>query len=236
MRRHHAIAALAVAAATLLAACGEHEASSAGAAPPAAAGDHAMDAMSTAMDHPIAAKDEGAAMLATAGFQDVATAEAAGYASSLDTLGCFQDPQRGGMGVHYIDQSLMDDKVDITKPEALVYELDATGHITGLVAHEYIVPIDAWHQRRPPRLFGVDFHKHPTLPLWVLHAWLWKDNPSGVFQDWNPAVRQCPAGVPIFGQDLPKPEASSTPTTIVEGATGPTAPATQDEPLVGGPR
>ena len=46
----------------------------------------------------------------------------------------------GGMGVHYINQSLMDANVDITKPEALVYELDATGQITGLVAHEYIVP------------------------------------------------------------------------------------------------
>jgi len=226
---------LAVAATALLAACGEHEASSAAAAPPAA-GDHSMDAMTTAMDHPLAAKDQAAAMLATAGFQDVATAEAAGYASSLDTLGCFQDPQRGGMGVHYINQSLMDDKVDITKPEALVYELDATGHITGLVAHEYIVPIDAWHQSRPPRLFGVDFHKHPTLPLWVLHTWLWKANPTGVFQDWNPAVRQCPPGVPIFGKDLPKPEASSTPTTAVEGASGPTAPATQNAPLVGGRR
>ena len=148
-------------------------------------------------------------MLATAGYQDVATAEAAGYASSLDTLGCFTDPERGGMGLHYIDQSLMDDQVDITKPEALVYELDANGDITGLVAHEYIVPIDAWTKTTPPQLFGMDFHQHPTLPLWVLHTWLWKDNPAGIFQDWNPAVRQCPPGAPIFGTDLPAP----TPTT-----------------------
>ena len=54
----------------------------------------------------------------------------------------------------------------------------------------------------PPSLFGVAFHRHPTLPLWVLHTWIWKDNPTGVFQDWNPAVRQCPAGVSIFGRDL----------------------------------
>ena len=31
--------------------------------------------------------------------------------------------------------------MDITKPEALVYELDANGEIRA-VAHEYIVPID----------------------------------------------------------------------------------------------
>ena len=150
-------------------------------------------------------------MLATAGFQDVATAEAAGYASSLDTLGCFQDPASGGMGLHYINQSLMDATVDITKPEALVYELDATGEITGLVAHEYIVPIDAWTSTRAAAACSAwSFHQHPTLPLWVLHTWLWKDNPTGVFEDWNPAVRLCPAGVPIFGVDLPAPAESPT--------------------------
>jgi hypothetical protein len=154
-------------------------------------------------DRAIDPADRAAAMLATAGFQDVATAEAAGYASSLDTLGCFTDPERGGMGLHYINQRLMDDQVDLTKPEALVYELDANGDITGLVAHENIVPIDAWKLTTPPQLFGMDFHQHPTLPLWVLHAWLWKDNPAGVLQDWNPAVRQCPPDTPIFGKDLP---------------------------------
>ncbi len=206
MRRRHLLVILGAAAA-LLAACADDDASSATTtavtAPPATTvPDHGTD-------HEIDPGDRAAAMLATAGFQDVATAEAAGYASSLSTLGCFTDPDRGGMGVHYIDQRLMDDQVDITKPEALVYELDANGEITGLVAHEYIVPIDAWTKSTPPQLFGMDFHQHPTLPLWVLHTWLWKDNPAGIFQDWNPAVRQCPAGVPIFGTDLPTP----TPTT-----------------------
>jgi hypothetical protein len=70
-----------------------------------------------------------------------------------------------------------------------------------LVAHEYIVPIDASKQTTPPQLFGMDFHQHPTLPLWVLHAWLWKNNPASVFRDWSPAVRQCPPGTPIFGKD-----------------------------------
>jgi hypothetical protein len=152
---------------------------------------------------PMATADRVAATLAAAGYQDVAVAEAAGYASSIGTLGCFQNPEQGGMGVHYINGALMDATVDITKPEALVYEMDATGQSTGLVAHEYIVPIEAWTSKQAPMLFGMKFHQHPTLPLWVLHTWLWKDNPAGVFEDWNPAVRQCPAGVPIFGVDLP---------------------------------
>jgi hypothetical protein len=162
-----------------------------------------MADMAPMADVTMAPADRAAAQLATAAFQDVDVAEAAGYASTLDTLGCFQDPAQGGMGLHYLDQSLMDATVDIAHPEALVYELAADGTIAGLVAHEYIVPIEAWTSAEPPTLFGVDFHHHPTLPLWVLHTWIWKDNVNGVFADWNPAVRQCPTGVPIFGVDLP---------------------------------
>ena len=144
-----------------------------------------------------------AANLATAAFQDVEMAEASGYASTVDALGCFENDEAGGMGLHYLDESLMDDVVDISTPEALVYELDAAGAIVGLVAHEYIVPVEAWTSDEPPNLFGVDFHQHPVLPLWVLHAWIWKDNPAGMFADWNPTVRPCPSGVAVFGVDLP---------------------------------
>ena len=150
--------------------------------------------------------DRARAQLATAAFQDVKTAEAAGWQSSLQELGCFQDPRRGGMGVHYINDSLLDDTVAIKKPEALVYEMDADGAVTGLVAHEYIVPVDAWSEPVPPRLFGVAFHRHPTLPLYVLHAWLWKANARGEFDDWNPAVRLCPPDAPVFGEGLPVPQ------------------------------
>jgi hypothetical protein len=156
-------------------------------------------------DHTISARDRSKAQLAAAAFQDVESAEAEGWRSSLKELGCFEDAKRGGMGLHYINDSLMDGTVDIAEPEALVYELGADGHVNGLVAHEYIVPVDAWTRKAPPRLFGVAFHRHPTLPLYVLHAWLWKNNPRGDFDDWNPAVRQCPPGVPVFGEDLPVP-------------------------------
>jgi hypothetical protein len=143
------------------------------------------------------------ANLATAAYQDVAAAEAAGYASTLGpgegSLGCFQDPAQGGMGVHYVKGDLLDDKLDVAAPEALVYELDRDANIVGLVALEYIVPDAAWTSAEPPMLFGRPLHHHPTLPLWVLHAWVWKDNPTGVFQDYNPRVRLCPDGVPVFG-------------------------------------
>jgi hypothetical protein len=154
--------------------------------------------------HTMRQADQEQAMRATAQYQDVEVAEAAGWTSTIETLGCFQDPLRGGMGEHHVNGSLMDAVVDPTKPEGLVYELDVDGNVAGLVAHEYIVPVDAWTSNEVPRLFGMAFHRHSTLPLWVLHTWLWKPNPSGVFADWNPAVRPCPSGVPIFGVDLPK--------------------------------
>lgn len=147
--------------------------------------------------------DEAAATLATAAFQDVEAAEAAGYASTIDTLGCFENREVGGMGLHYLNESLMDDQMDVAAPEALVYELDANGEIVGLVAHEYIVPIEAWTADDPPSLFGLDYHQHSVLPLWILHTWFWKDNPLGVFNDYNPTVRMCPDRVPLFGVDLP---------------------------------
>jgi hypothetical protein len=180
-----------------------------GAAPTADAHD------STGHDHvptTMRRSDRIAAQRATAADQDVEVAESAGYASTLDTLGCFEDPQ-GGMGVHYVNRALLDDTVDLRRPEALVYELRADGSIAGLVAHEYIVPVDAWTSTRPPKLAGVPLHRHPTLPLWVLHTWLWKENPSGDFADWNPAVRPCPDGVPIFGRDRP-----TAPQTTTNGA------------------
>jgi hypothetical protein len=142
-----------------------------------------------------------AATRANAGYQDVEVAEAAGYVSTLDGLGCFESAEHGGMGLHYLRESLLDDQLDPNTPEALVYELDNDGDIVGLVAHEYIVPVAAWESEAPPELMGMPLHRHAVLPLWVLHAWLWKDNPAGFFSDYNPMVRMCPEGVKVFGED-----------------------------------
>jgi hypothetical protein len=143
------------------------------------------------------------ALLGAAAFQDVAVAEAGGWVSTIDTLGCFENAEEGGMGAHWLNEALLDAELDPAKPEALVYELDAQGEVVGLVAHEYLVPFEAWTENDPPNLFGLDLHEHPVLPFWILHAYLWKQNPSGLFNDWNPTVRMCPDGVPVFGTDLP---------------------------------
>ena len=40
----------------------------------------------------------------------------------------------------------------------------------------------------PPVLFGQEFKQNDTFQLWGLHAWVWENNPSGVFANWNPRV------------------------------------------------
>ena len=40
----------------------------------------------------------------------------------------------------------------------------------------------------PPSLYGLEFHRNEAFQLWVLHVWLYRENPSGMFSDWNPTV------------------------------------------------
>jgi hypothetical protein len=45
----------------------------------------------------------------------------------------------------------------------------------------------AWLQQ-DSRLLGQRFTRHSFLPIFKLHIWLWQNNPSGTFADWNPKV------------------------------------------------
>lgn len=117
--------------------------------------------------------------------------EAGGTLLSIrgEDITCFDDPT-GGMGVHYVRN--IDDKLRPTDPEALVYEVRKNGRLR-LVALEYLIPADLVDPTDPPRLFGKLMHPHPYLPVYILHVWLWRRNPSGMFADFNPRVRDCPA-------------------------------------------
>lgn len=125
---------------------------------------------------------------ATASFHRVANAEAAGY---VEFLGCFDNPGVGGMGQHYLDSNALDGTVEATHPEAMVYEVRPNGKLK-LVAVEYIVPAVFVDPQNPPELFGQDFHLNTALDVWILHAWIWLPNPTGMFKDWNPRVGACP--------------------------------------------
>jgi hypothetical protein len=127
---------------------------------------------------------------ATAQFKDVEKAE--GYAL---LHGCVSGPQEGAMGIHFANGGLVGDgKLDVMTPEALLYE-PKDGKLQ-LVGVEYIVFADAWnaHHDTPPVLMGQLFN-YSSAPnrfgipaFYELHVWAWKNNPAGVFADWNPRV------------------------------------------------
>jgi hypothetical protein len=125
-------------------------------------------------------------------YQDVAAAEAAGYGLFL---GCVSGPQEGAMGVHYPNGALVGDGVlDPMQPEALVYEPTKNG--LKLVAVEFIVLADAWNANNPspPALMGQVFNlvgspnRYGLPAFYELHVWAWKNNPLGMFADWNSKV------------------------------------------------
>ncbi len=110
---------------------------------------------------------------------------AAGY--DVQVTPCMELPGTGGMGFHYGAGALIDGVVEPLAPEVLLYEPQKNGRMR-LVGVEFIVPFAAWTGSQPPEIHGIAFHPNATFQVWALHAWLWKENPSGLFADWNPKV------------------------------------------------
>lgn len=138
---------------------------------------------------------------ATAPFHDLAAAVAAGYGPGpfADAAGltCIDKPGAGAMGVHYVNGGLLNVHLSALAPQALIYE-PMPGGTLRLVGAEYIVFQSAWEAAFPgtvPRLFDQALHLVPAgnryglPPFYALHVWLWQPNRSGMFADWNPAVR-----------------------------------------------
>lgn len=133
------------------------------------------------------ARDLAALRRVTAPFHSFNKAKHAGWSAQITP--CMTDPAgAGGMGFHYGNTALIDGTARVTEPELLLYEPEKNGRLR-LVAVEYIIPYN-FHSRsaEPPELFGQKFQRNDTFQLWGLHAWVWKENPSGVFASWNPRV------------------------------------------------
>jgi hypothetical protein len=126
----------------------------------------------------------------TARFDSIEQAKKAGY---VPFYVCAEQPGVGTMGQHYVNFDLVGNPtVDPLKPEALVYEPQANGKFK-LVALEWVqvglqqttAPTVLGHDmlyRSAPNRFGIEpgFYER--------HYWLYKDNPLGAFEDWNPNV------------------------------------------------
>lgn len=133
---------------------------------------------------------------ATARFHRTETAQAEQWDLRPGLDNCFDKPGTGGMGFHYINLTELHDlSENPLRPEALVYIPGPNGQ-RQLGAVEYIVPTAEWDaagHTSPPELFGQTFAQDMTLGVYELHVWLFKDNPSGLFEDFNPKAPLCPA-------------------------------------------
>ena len=131
---------------------------------------------------------------ATAKYHNVDAALAAGYQLGFRGVvtGCVANPGVGAMGYHYFNWTKMDDpSIHEDDPEVLVYHTTDDGTLV-LGAVEWVVPKPAWEaagNTAPPVVFDQHLHViNPVLNWYIEHAWVWTENPSGMFSDWNPEV------------------------------------------------
>lgn len=131
-------------------------------------------------------------------------------------------PETGGMGIHYFRPDLLgitaveprvtgaDAALEWTQPEVLVYEPQADGALV-LVAAEYLVFKAPWDAvagpDTPPVFHDAAFtlmaddpatepdEAHAFEPHYELHVWTERENPAGMFAEFNPAV-SCAAAPP----------------------------------------
>lgn len=114
----------------------------------------------------------------------------------FSTLGCVEFPD-GGMGVHFLNTALISPVPDPLRPQILLYEQEADR--LRLVALEWFIPLATGINERP-NLFGQPFDgpmegHYPLMPKdlvhYDLHVWLFKTNPTGIFNKTNPMLK-CP--------------------------------------------
>ena len=138
-----------------------------------------------------------AVRMATVKYHDIRVALADDYQLGYHDVvtGCIANPGVGAMGYHYFNWSKMDDpSINENDPEVLVYHTGDDGSMV-LGAAEWVVPKAEWDaagHTTPPVVFGQSLHIiNPVLNWYVEHEWIWTENSSGMFMDWNPKVT-CP--------------------------------------------
>ena len=155
---------------------------------PSLVGPQAPTAAAPPADFAVAdvAADLAALRATTAPFHRLEAAQKAGWTALVPR--CRDNQPVGGMGWHYANPAYLDDEVDVRKPEALIYEPQKNGSLR-LVGIEYVVPFSILPpEAEAPTLFGQSFQHNFGDGLWMLHVWVWRHNPNGMFATWNPNV------------------------------------------------
>jgi hypothetical protein len=91
------------------------------------------------------------------------------------------------MGYHYLKNENVDSNFDPGKPAILVYSKNPVNGNMRLVAVEYAVPNT---EPEPEGFTGDDdiWENNTDFGLWLCHAWVWYNNPDGIFTEFNPRV------------------------------------------------
>lgn len=133
-------------------------------------------------------KEVAAARKGTAQYHDIDVALADGF---VQMSPCVRRAGNGTMGFHYELASRIDLNIDPAEPEVLLYLPNDDGALE-LVAVEYAYP----NVGVVPSLFGQQYHYSAARNRYELHAWIWRHNPTGMFENWNPNLN-CPGFPPL---------------------------------------
>lgn len=102
--------------------------------------------------------------------------------------GCEDRPGEGPVGMVYVHMDrLTDGAIDPASPDALIYEPRA-GAPPSLVGIELAMPYPLWTQPTPPTFLGETFGAEDEFGVFGLHAWVWRENPRGMFATSHPHV------------------------------------------------
>ena len=118
----------------------------------------------------------------TARYHDLNVATADGF---ILLHPCESLPGEGPVGtVYYHPGRLLDGAIDPALPDALIYEPREDGRAR-LVGVEFAVPNTG---QATPTLLGATFQREDEFGVYALHAWVWRNNPDGLFAETNRQV------------------------------------------------
>ena len=122
-------------------------------------------------------------------------------------VGCTDERTEGiaasgarGMGYHTLNPALIDGETRLLDPELLVYGRDRPRGPLKLAAFDYFIPgtfypgpTSAGYPGTPPILqgLGTPLMWNDAHSGWIAHVWLWRKNPDGIFDNFNPEILIC---------------------------------------------
>lgn len=135
---------------------------------------------------PAVASDLNRLRAATSRFRTIDSAVIAGY--PREVRDCLVHEHHGAMGYHHANRALADARVEVERPEILLFERlnDGQYRLNGV---EYIVPYRAWPRDSvPPTVMGQTMKREDNLNFFYLHVWAWTPNSNGLFADFHPDI------------------------------------------------